>query len=167
MRLEYWSSRKKSHWFSSHFWSSFCCPWLSPSLAACHTFLTRSHSRVNTSLVTQRLSPLLYFLFTAANKKIRCLSKLRNSKQHSGHWSGCGHVASCGKTLSFADIFWLNVPDFSLWTLTLCWSSAIWLSFKFVTAVHLYWCCRTCCITSITSSITMNGHPGEGQKCVA
>ena len=125
MRLEYWSSRKKSHWFSSHFWSSFCFPWLSPSLAACHTLLTRSHSRVNTSLVTQRLSPLLYFLFTAANKKIRYLSKLRNSKRHSGHWSGCGHVAYCSKTLSFADIFWLNVPDFSLWTLTLCWSSAI------------------------------------------
>ena len=167
MRLEYWSSRKSQTdsllTFGAHF---VFLGWLWVLLHV--TLFWRALTWVNTSLVTQRVTSFVFFVHSCKqeNKVIR-VEKLKT-------------LSSPVDTAVAVVVLHLVVKHSVLLTLSdwmflifLCelWHSVevlqFWLSFKFVTAVHSTytdaWCCRTHCITRITSSITMNVHHGQGQ----
>ena len=168
MRLEYWSSRKKSHWFSSHFWSTFCFPWLAPSLAACHTFLTSSHTRVNTSLVTQRVTSFVFFVHSC--KQENKVSELRNWKLLSSPVDTAVAVVVLHLVVKHSVLLTLSDWMFLIFLCEL-WHSVevlqFWLSFKFVTAVHLYLCMMLQNPLHykpyILHHITINVHNRQGQ----
>ena len=133
------------------FWSLPC----SAESCRCmiHFCVDLSLSHMSWKKVTQSVTSFVYFVHSCKQENKVELENFWSSNQRCCVETAVG---SCGKTAgSFADTFWLNVPDFSLWTLTLevlqfgCHSNLLQLAQSTYTGAAAQQN-----ITSITYSIT-------------